>query len=473
MKLETIEELKQEINSYEMVALLKACYNYFDIEIEKPKALWVPLTIMKWTYLYGTRTKPVKPLTVTAFRTLFDAIMEFDPDHISNYMKSQGIHRAFAILHYQQFYLQTAVHKERFSTQLKLYENLKSRYDISASFKKKTGLSITEFLRILQCMWLYAQMKQSEFPNTKITGYVSQPILDSMSDIFGKIQTERFINLLMITPLTAAKEAKKWKGTNATKYEIMEHSFLTLFPFQWFENSVRIVHPSVFNYTANYYIYDYMKINDPKFTTEFGARFEKYIQLGLDEININYKIESEVKRSLSAKHKVVDFLIDDNILLECKAIEPKPLASINPTDDYVYSSYKDSLLKAYYDQMLPVSKFLNPNQENWGIVITHKNIFWSDYRELYQITKDRYANSTDNSQLPPENVFIMDIHTWDLVINVIATGQTTLPDLLKKARNANANHLTRKAQFDMQLDDFDLRQFQLSYLAKETELLKL
>ena len=209
MKLETIEELKREINSYEMVALLKACYNYFDIEIEKPKALWVTLTIMKWTYLYGTRTKPVKPLTVKAFQTLFEAIMEFDPDHISNYMKSQGIHRAFAILHYQQFYLQTAVHKERFSTQLKFYEILESRYDISASFKKKTGLSITEFLRILQCMWLYAQMKQSEFPNTKITGYVSQPILDSMSEIFGKIQTERFINLLMITPLTAAKEAKK------------------------------------------------------------------------------------------------------------------------------------------------------------------------------------------------------------------------------------------------------------------------
>ena len=90
MKLETIEELKREINSYEMVALLKACYNYFDIEIEKPKALWVTLTIMKWTYLYGTRTKPVKPLTVKAFQTLFEAIMEFDPDHISNYMKSQG-----------------------------------------------------------------------------------------------------------------------------------------------------------------------------------------------------------------------------------------------------------------------------------------------------------------------------------------------------------------------------------------------
>ena len=39
MKLETIEELKQEINSYEMVALLKACYNYFDIEIENPQVV--------------------------------------------------------------------------------------------------------------------------------------------------------------------------------------------------------------------------------------------------------------------------------------------------------------------------------------------------------------------------------------------------------------------------------------------------
>lgn len=471
--METLEEIKTEITAYKIEDLLQACYNYFDFETEKPKALWVPLTIMKWTYLYGTRMNPTMPLTPQAFQTLFDAVMEFQPDHISQYIKNASISKAFTIIHYQQFYLQTAVHKERFATQLKLFDVLKSKYDIAISFERLFHFSIKDFISLMQLTWLYSAMKPSEYPSTKIQGYISQTYLDTLYDLFGKIKTDRFFSQLMITPATAATEAKKWNGIRNEEQQNMDRSFMTLFPFQLFNNQIRIVDHSVFKYSLNYYIYDIMKLKDPRFTTEFGARFEKYIQLGLDEMNVPYKIEKSIKNLLNKKSKVVDFMVDDNILIECKGIEPKALVSINPKDDYIYSTFKDSLLKAYYDQMLSVTKELNPSSENWGIIITHKIIFWSDFRDLYTYTKAYYNNSDDNTQLPPENVFIMDIHTWDLVVNVITTGQTTLPDLLKKARNANANHLTRKAQFDMQLDDFDLRQFQLSYLKEELKLLKI
>ncbi|WP_179021848.1 hypothetical protein [Winogradskyella forsetii] len=471
--LKSFDEIKLKINSYKIEDLLQACYNYFDFETDKPKALWVPLTMMKWIYLYGPRVLPVKELSIESFNDLFDSIMNFDPDHISNYIKNQGGFRAFAILHYQQFYLQTAVYKERFSTQLKLYDVLKSKYNIAESFEQKTGLSVKDFLGILQLVWLYAAMKQSDYPKTKITGYLSKEIMDVLNEVFGKFKTHQFIHLLMITPANAATEAKKWSGTNKEKYENMEHSFLTLFPFQLFNNAVRIVHPSVFNYTANYYIYDYMKLNDPKFTTEFGSRIEKYVQLGLDEMKISYQIESSIKTLLPAKSKVVDFIIDHNIFIECKAIEPKPLASINPTDDYIYSSYKDSLLKAYFEQILQVSKMLNPKEENWGIVITHKTMFWSDFRELFEFSKNKYPNKGDTHHLPPGNVFIMDIHTWDSLINLVSSGQITLIELLIKARNNNETPKTRKAQFDMQLDDFELNQYQLTYLKEETDDLDL
>lgn len=471
--LETLDEIKAEINAYEIEDILQACYNYFDLKTSKPKALWVPLTIMKWTYLYGTRVKPVKPLTDRAFQNLFDAVLDFQPDHISQYLRNGNISKAFTIIHYQQFYLQTVIHTERFATQLKLYSTLISKYDIQQSFEHLFKLSIKEFISIMQLMWLYSSMKPSEYPKTKIEGYVSQPFLDILYDLFGKIKTDRFFLQLMITPNTAAKEAIKWNGIRKEEHQNMERSFLTLFPFQFFNNQIRIVDHSILKYSLNYYIYDIMKLKDPKFTTEFGARFEKYIQLGLEEMKVAYKPENKIRTMLPKGSKLVDFVVDDNIFIECKAIEPKALSSINPQDDYIYSTFKDSLLKAYYDQMLSVTKKLNSNNENWGIIITHKIVFWSDFRDLYNFTKSYYCNSDDNFQLPPENVFIMDIYTWDLVVNVISTRQTTLLNLITKARNSNANPQTRKAQFEMHLDDFNLRQFQLSYLIEELKMLKI
>jgi hypothetical protein len=76
-----------------------------------------------------------------------------------------------------------------------------------------------------------------------------------------------------------------------------------------------------------------MKNNDENFTTEFGVRLEKYVKLGLDEININYKTESQIKKEFKGLKNLVDYVVNDNILIEVKAIELKPYPSINPNDE--------------------------------------------------------------------------------------------------------------------------------------------
>lgn len=131
-------------------------------------------------------------------------------------------------------------------------------------------------------------------------------------------------------------------------YKMLETTFFIMFPFQRFKGKLKLVHRNVFKYTANYYIYDFLKNSDDKFTTEFGYRFEKYIELGLIEIGYSYATENQLKQKLPAKSKVVDYYLKDyQIFIECKAVELQTYPSINPTDELLYNALKDSILKAY------------------------------------------------------------------------------------------------------------------------------
>ena len=469
----TLEDIKNNIKSYYVEDLLHACYNYLDFKSEQMKPIWVALLLMKWTYLYSSKSYPVKILTNKGFRELFDSIHNFNPKHISNFIKSGNVNKAFTIIHYQQFYLQTAVHKERFSTQLKLYEGLNSRYDIGKSFEEKTGLSIFDFIFILQLTWLWVHIDHLNKEGLIFEGYLSQDFIEVSSEIIGFEKVKKFIRQLILYPKYAISEVQKWNGIRKEEWQTMERSFFTLFPFQYFNHGVKVIHQSVLHYSINYYVYDYLKINDPKFTTEFGARFEKYIELGLKEIKADYITETTIKKLLPAKHKVVDFKIEENIYIECKAIEASAYMSINPTDDLLYSSLKDSILKAYYEQLLSVTKTLSEDKENWGIILTYKTFFWSQFTDLYKFTKEFYTDIDSINHLPPRNVFIIDIYTWDKIINIIKTKQATLVFLLQEAREANRNEQTRKQQFDMHLDHYNINQHQLSYLTEESKRLEI
>ena len=275
----TFDNIKNSIKSYYVQDLLQACYNYLDFKSEQMKPLWVPLLLMKWTYLYSSKSYPVKILTDKCFRELFESISNFNPEHISNFIKSGNVNKAFTILHYQQFYLQTRVHKERFSTQLKLFEGLHTRYDISKSFEEKTGLSIFDFIFIMQLTWLWVHIDGLNKKGLKFEGYLSQDFLDVTTKIVGQEKIKKFIGQLILYPNYAISEVQKWKGVKNEVWQTMERSFFTLFPFQYFNHGIKVVHKSVLHYSINYYIYDYLKLNDPKFTTAFGARFEKYIEL--------------------------------------------------------------------------------------------------------------------------------------------------------------------------------------------------
>ena len=104
---------------------------------------------------------------------------------------------------------------------------------------------------------------------------------------------------------------------------------------------------------------------------------------------------------------------------------------------------------------------------------SYKKLFWSHFSDLYELGREKFSNAKDNGHLPPENVFIIDLYTWDKIIHIVKDGQTSLLDILKTAKINNSKPETKKQSFDMHLDIFDINKLNLTYLVDELEQLEI
>lgn len=470
----TFNYIRNKIRKCSKDDLLYYCYSELDNSRNKIKPVWYIFLLMKWTYVYGGDKNSPNKLDHQRFISLLNLVTNFNEKHISNFIKKKQISKAFQILHSQQFYLQKTVYYEIFTTQLKLYSTISGKYDIDKSFKKNTGISIYDFLHLFQLCWLYTNSTVGSSNPLHYNGYLSNDFIKLLDSYKSNEVARKFLFLLSIDEETSIVKIDEFRRQlRDQELQPMETSFFTMSPFQLFNGKLRVIHQGIMNYVANYFIYDYLKSNDEKFPKEMGSRVEKYVEFGLNEIKYNFIKEIELIKQLPKHSKVIDYYLpNENIYIECKAIEIPSYPLVNPKDELLYNSMKDSLMKAYFNQLLNIAKFMNSNGENYGIIITYKELFWSDFSELFEIGKNMHPNSNESHILPPENVFIIDLYTWDKIIQLIKDKKTTLLEILVNAKNDNKNPVTRKLLFSMHLDVYKLNKFNLSYLNEELEILK-
>lgn len=471
MKIE-FNYIRNRISEHRKDDLFNYCYQQLDINKDnKTFPIWYILILIKWTIIYGEKKYPPKQLTPEKFRKIYNDISNFNEEHISSFLRQKRADKAFQILYNQQFYLQKTVYKEIFATQLKLFVSIKGKHDIEKSFFNRTGFTILDFLYLEQIFWLSINIGELKKDGLYFDGFFDAHFLNLVSEMTSREKVMCFINLLTLNPNNAEESISNFRHKiNKVDLQTMEMSFFTMFPFAVWNRKIKLVHSSVFKHTINYYIYDFLKSQDEKFTTDFGYRLEKYVELGLKEIKADYKTETELKKMLPAMSNLTDFFIEnENIFIESKATEMQALPSVIPTDEFIFNALETSLFKAYFKQLVPVSKMLRPDKENWGIIVTYKELFWSHFTKLFEIGKDKYDLEQSYDHIPPQNVFIIDIYTWDKIIQIVKDKKATLLEILKKAKDNNSRPETSKQLFDMHLNDYDIGTLNLSYLRHEID----
>ncbi len=410
-------------------------------------------------------------MTEQAFVKIYKATYKLDEDYIGSIMRYGGFRISFQILHTQQFYLQKSVIKETFASQLKIYTKLVHKYDINKLFQTKTGLSIEDMLCLLQTLWIIVFYANKVSDTIKYQGLVEKDHLQAMVELSGREKMEKFIKLLLIDPDNANEKIKTAPYSfNNEQLQSFERTFFTIYPLLAYKKKfIKVIHPGVLAHTINHYVYDFLK-REASFPEEFGHRIEKYVALGLVEIDSNYISEAQLRKRFGRDANVVDFALEDErILIECKAIELSPSLSVMPTAKALYSGLKGSVIKAYTEQMLSIAEQLgaSENQEYYGIIITYKEMYWSKFEDLFEVIKEKLPAELKTKILSPTNVFIIDLPTWDKIVQIIKDKKATLRQILAKAKMNNTDAKTTKMLFEMHLDEYNLEKLNLSYLTDE------
>jgi hypothetical protein len=112
-------------------------------------------------------------------------------------------------------------------------------------------------------------------------------------------------------------------------------------------------------------------------------------------------------------------------------------------------------------------------KELWGIIITYKELIIGNGVDAWNsFIKDKMEKILKGNEnpLPPENLFFIDISTWDSVVFFLKNKKIGIEELLKKVRTDDSNLLTKKFFFDMHLKSFDTTGNKPKYLEDANQL---
>lgn len=216
------------------------------------------------------------------------------------------------------------------------------------------------------------------------------------------------------------------------------------------------------------FIYNYLKRNDPGFQSEFGNRLEKYVELGIKEMELTYQRETDLKIPFP-KSKVCDFAIKTKVLVEVKATELSIRSGVTRSQDVMLT--ETTIVKAY-SQLIELANRMDPNGTFYGIIITYKDMFLGFGRDAWKeflkekITALCLQKGFNLSAVPPDNLFFLSIDDWDKMVQLVKNKTVTIDEILQCAYYQSVeSDITEKIMFFNQVfNRYPIKEFTLSYL---------
>ena len=477
MKFEDIEE-KISFFSYNSLAfylirILKNCEQQPEF-----RPFWQLLILLKWTLEFAETRTPTQDATPEDIQELLKMVEALENSHaLFNLSGHLNARKTFAVLAYQQFLYQEKATVDGLARQYVLFVQMRGEHDIAKEFEFRTRINIGNLLKFFTILLMFALNDVSG--KYKYKGILDNELISIAGHLIGWEQVARIVIFLMTSRKTI-KSFIEEDVRHVKKYslQVFDVTLFTQKPFLFHWKYIFIPHRDVLNQTCNYFLYDFLKNRDPKFALDLGGRMERYIETGLRELKMTYKTENDLRKSFGKEHNVVDFLIEDCVLVEAKAIELKPYASVNPEDDVLIQELRKTIGKAYATQMLSIANKLDSTREYFGIIVTYKQLYLGDSGDMWEqfLEKETAARVNNNWELtkalPVKNLFILDLDTWDLLLQVLKDNPVKLVDILREVRNTDAQPEKKLFFFSMHLKKYGVKKFTHQYLANARKYIK-
>lgn len=470
---ERIAEIQKEIGRFDTLKLIDSCLRYLHAPVATEiqyleRHPWLILLLMKWVILdrrafkHG-RPAPTDTQTLQLMRQVFDlgeAKVIRMPNQFAN------IRLFFRVLAYQQFFFQrpstiTIVARQRF-----YYEELAPESYIYSTFEQLTGVSIPRFIELAQGVFIHF----SETSHTRL----GPRLFDSLHGSFSESEVRCFLAAISKTVSEVRIALLERDKDNISKGRPARS------PAEFWEQTPFINYPLIKTGTAyvcwdrmvllrsvEHYIYNRLRANNAKlFMSHFGPVFERYVERLLRQAGMPFISESEIKKKFGEESDAIDFIIPEgeaNVFLDAKGVEMSYQGKTTHDSDELTRWLDTSALKAIKQAHKVMSKLPDvgdPNvlmrrrPTNYLVTVTYSELYVGSGKTLAEsigIEKLTPLMKTSDGvpSIPLEHMYFMTVKEFELMTEVVRSGQATLVELLDHAITDDSDPRTQK--FDMGL----------------------
>ena len=422
-----ILHIVEKVRTFTLDSLVEHAINRVKLipAIEQP---WVMLAYLEIVYRECDNNKLKFKATYSDFNSIFQQLFELMDKHPFANFAEYPPNKIFHVLAYQQFPYQIFDDENAILRQRVLFNSENSNSRLNEKLKNDYGLTVHQFLNL----WENIKSKSSD---------------EKFNDV-----AEILFHSWTIKHEHVKKEIQIFSnGIGNDFYKTFVPEFFLKYPIidvygNRFFVDTRLLRRSINEFLFNRVI-EYSEVKGI-----FDSRFQEYVDKSLSDIGIDYKSDIDLKCD---GENECDFMIQEFVFAECKAIRLRPLAQANPSDQILKNNLGD-ILKAYKQLISTANRNKCKREDYFGIIITYLPFYFSDGTDIWDILKsdvNEYLRQNDFDLLiEPTNLFFIDISSWDKLIEILDSKQTDcLRNILNKAKKSNL--VNRKFEFSMHLKD--------------------
>lgn len=426
---------------------------------------WPSLHLLAWTLKYAGDKYPSKNAEMGDLGRLYKMLEAIEYDQ-APYKFSQSLRKAFSSLVYQQYHYQVRTTRETFSRQYALFKLYDRDNVINEAFSEKMGIQLSEYIGLLFFTWLYFHRDEFDSSLGKVRKVESD--FYRLAQEFGyEIRVIRnFISSLTISEKNIHAILKNRKESILDgNLHVFQVTPFARRPFLFFNDKYLLPVRHLLNYASNHFLFDFLKSDlDNDCSVAFGKSFEEYVRKGIEEAELEFLDENDLRKRIGNSENVVDFVLNENILIEVKSVALGQYSSVSQDTQRISRELKGSVSKAYSKQMMNVANKLKNSSEYFGIVISYKELLLGNSTDMWEdFLKERtekfcQKHGLNKLLLPCENLFFMDIRTWDRLLKVTIERNISIQSVLKNVRAADKDTQTKTFLFDQHLDKYGVNE---------------
>ncbi|MDX1942070.1 MAG: hypothetical protein SFU99_16020 [Saprospiraceae bacterium] len=484
MKNENIfKSIQYEIRGRSIYSLVSEQLNVLlQIDLDQKRYISMPywhlFSLLRWTIIYSSGKIILPDSNRIHIISLLNLINELEDLHQKERLSEKKTwSEIFHLIANQQFEQQIPVDKYTFARQYCFYMDSGEDSLFDKLLLQILGIPISEFIKLSLITYLYINFDQIEQKEQNYNGRLNNDYFQVIKKLLAWNFADNYINSLTIDLNNLEESKKRIKSLskiNNPTLQLFEPYKLSLFPIIKIKNEYRIIHRNLFNVNFRNYLYDVLKSTyKGDFTQIIGKRVENYVKKGLDELRIKYLNEKEIEEKVGIKSKLIDFLLDNEVMIECKGIELPSLPSVAPTSDNISKYLKDSILKALKDQFTAVANKLCFSKKAICIIITLKELNLGFGKNTFEnLISDPSDRKNFQKYLDPQRIFILPLEEWDILLNTCKVNSLKINDVLDPVIDLDS--INRKKFISMHIfEKYGRNNFELNYLNEAYKRIKL